>query len=37
MIIGYQQLARVKEAIANHLVGRRVHLFLDEPSDQGPE
>ena len=30
MIIGYQQLARVKEAIANHLVGRRVHVFLDE-------
>lgn len=30
MIIGYQQLARVKEVIANHLVGRRVHVFLDE-------
>lgn len=30
MIIGYQQLARVKEIIANHLVGRRVHVFLDE-------
>jgi SNF2 family DNA or RNA helicase len=30
MIIGYQQLARVKEVIANHLAGRRVHVFLDE-------
>jgi SNF2 family DNA or RNA helicase len=30
MIIGYQQLARVKEVIANHLVGRRIHVFLDE-------
>lgn len=30
MIIGYQQLARVKEVIASHLVGRRVHVFLDE-------
>ena len=30
MIIGYQQLARVGEVIANHLAGRRVHVFLDE-------
>ncbi|WP_052808359.1 SNF2-related protein [Methyloterricola oryzae] len=30
MIIGYQQLARVKEAISEHLAGRRVHVFLDE-------
>lgn len=30
MIIGYQQLARVKEVIANHLVRHRVHVFLDE-------
>ncbi len=30
MIIGYQQLARVREAIAEHLTTRRVHVFLDE-------
>lgn len=30
MIIGYQQLARVKEVIASYLVSRRVHVFLDE-------
>jgi SNF2 family DNA or RNA helicase len=30
MIIGYQQLARVREAISEHLAGRRVHVFLDE-------
>lgn len=30
MIIGYQQLARVKETISEHLAGRRVHVFLDE-------
>lgn len=30
MIIGYQQLARVKGLISEHLVGRRVHVFLDE-------
>jgi SNF2 family DNA or RNA helicase len=30
MIIGYQQLARVREAIAEHLAGRRTHVFLDE-------
>lgn len=30
MIIGYQQLARVRETISEHLSGRRVHVFLDE-------
>jgi len=30
MIIGYQQLARVRETIAEHLSRRRVHVFLDE-------
>jgi len=30
MIIGYQQLARVKEVIAEHLSNRRIHVFLDE-------
>lgn len=30
MIIGYQQLARVRETVAEHLAGRRVHVFLDE-------
>lgn len=30
MIVGYQQLARVREAVSEHLVGRRVHVFLDE-------
>ncbi len=30
MIIGYQQLARVREAIAEHLASRRAHVFLDE-------
>lgn len=30
MIIGYQQLARVRETVAEHLVDRRVHVFLDE-------
>jgi SNF2 family DNA or RNA helicase len=30
MIIGYQQLARVREVIAEHLAGRRAHVFLDE-------
>lgn len=30
MIIGYQQLARVRDVIAEHLSRRRVHVFLDE-------
>ena len=30
MLIGYQQLARVQEVVSEHLVGRRVHVFLDE-------
>lgn len=30
MIIGYQQLARVKEVISEHLSSRRMHVFLDE-------
>ena len=30
MIIGYQQLARVRETISEHLSVRRVHVFLDE-------
>ena len=30
MIIGYQQLARVREVVSEHLAGRRVHVFLDE-------
>ncbi|MBO4227397.1 ATP-dependent helicase [Bradyrhizobium neotropicale] len=30
MIIGYHQLARVRELIAEHLARRRVHVFLDE-------
>jgi SNF2 family DNA or RNA helicase len=30
MIIGYQQLARVRELVAEHLAGRRIHVFLDE-------
>ena len=30
MIIGYQQLARVREPVAEHLAGHRTHVFLDE-------
>ncbi|MCX7185107.1 MAG: DEAD/DEAH box helicase [Nitrosospira sp.] len=30
MIIGYQQLARVRNIVAEHLASRRVHVFLDE-------
>lgn len=30
MIIGYQQLARVREEVSAHLASRRVHVFLDE-------
>lgn len=30
MIINYQQLARVRETVAEHIAGRRVHVFLDE-------
>lgn len=30
MIIGYQQLARVKETISDYLASHRVHVFLDE-------
>ncbi|TSA28978.1 MAG: DEAD/DEAH box helicase [Verrucomicrobiaceae bacterium] len=30
MLIGYQQLARAPEVIAEHLSNRRVHVFLDE-------
>ncbi len=30
MVIGYQQFARVREMVAEHLVDRRVHVFIDE-------
>lgn len=30
MLIGYQQLARVRDIIADHVASRRVHVFLDE-------
>jgi SNF2 family DNA or RNA helicase len=30
MIINYQQFARVPEVVADHLLDRRVHVFIDE-------
>lgn len=30
MIIGYQQMARVRDHIAEHVASHRTHVFLDE-------